>query len=299
MRYYSANRYFKQRFDTKVYKISLDAGMTCPNRDGTLDTRGCIFCSDSGSGDFAAKQSADIFTQINSGISLVKHKCKSEKYIAYFQSFSNTYAPASRLKALFTKAISHPSIVGLSVATRPDCINNDVLLLLDELNKQKPVMVELGLQTIHLKSAEYIRRGYTLPVFDKCVKSLQDLSIHTIVHIILGLPNETEEMMLKTADYVGKSGANGIKLQLLHVLKNTDLAKDYLKGNFQALSLEQYAYILGKCVSVLPKDMVIHRLTGDGPKKSLIAPLWSKDKKTVLNTINRHFEENNIVQGSF
>lgn len=298
MRYRSANLYFKETFGEKVYKISLDAGMTCPNRDGSKGRGGCIFCSESGSGDFAVNSCNNINNQIEQGISLVKHKNTSGKYIAYFQSYTNTYAPVDLLENLFTQAIKHKSIVGLSIATRPDCLGNDVLNLLEKLNQQKPVMVELGLQTIHKKTAEFINRCYNLSEFDTAIYNLNNIGIHTVVHVILGLPNESKKMMLETVEYTGKSGANGIKLQLLHVLKESKLADYYNKEFFKTLSMEEYISLLAECISILPKDMVVHRLTGDGAKKSLIAPLWSSNKKMVLNSINNYFNENNIIQGS-
>ncbi|MDE6156390.1 MAG: TIGR01212 family radical SAM protein [Eubacterium sp.] len=235
MKYYSLNNYLRDTFGEKVYKLSLDAGFTCPNRDGTLDTRGCIFCSKGGSGDFAECSSLSITQQIEEGKERVSKKIKSGKYIAYFQAFTNTYAPVSVLRAKFYEAINHKDIVALSIATRPDCLGDEVLELLDELNRIKPIFVELGLQTIHEESAKYIRRGYTLDVYDKAVENLKKIGINIVVHIIIGLPNETKADMLETVDYVCKSSANGIKLQLLHVLRNTDLEKDYRDGKFNTL----------------------------------------------------------------
>ncbi len=287
MDYYSFNRYLRDTFGDKVYKISINAGFTCPNRDGTLGKRGCIFCSRGGSGDFAESSKLSVTQQIESGKKRVEKKIKSGKYIAYFQAFTNTYAPLNILREKFFEAINHPDIVALSIATRPDCLPNEVIELLDELNKIKPVFVELGLQTIHEKSAEYIRRGYDLSVYDDAVKRLKKIGVNIVTHVIIGLPNETKEDMLKTVKYVCDSGTNGIKLQLLHVLKNTDLADEYEKGNFEVLTMEEYLDIIKSCVEIIPKDIVIHRLTGDGAKKDLIAPLWSADKKKVLNAINR------------
>lgn len=287
MEYLSFNKYLKDKFGQKVYKISLDGGFTCPNRDGKAGTRGCIFCSKGGSGDFAESREMSITEQIESGKKKVEKKIKSGKYIAYFQAFTNTYAPVEILRQKYEEAINHPDIVALSIATRPDCLGDDVLRLLDEMNKIKPVFVELGLQTIHQKSAKYIRRGYDLSVYDKAVRDLKEIVVNIVVHVILGLPNESENDMLETVKYVCESGANGIKLQLLHVIDGTDLAKDYEKGLFKTLEFDEYVNLIVKCVKIIPKDIVIHRLTGDGAKKDLIAPLWSADKKRVLNAINK------------
>ena len=287
MEYYSFNQYLKDTFGCKVYKISINAGFTCPNRDGTLGTRGCIFCSKGGSGDFAESSSLSVTEQIESGKQRVSKKIKSGKYIAYFQAFTNTYAPVEVLAEKYCEAINHPDIVGISIATRPDCLGEEVLTLLSEINKIKPVFVELGLQTIHEKTAEYIRRGYPLSVYDNAIKALKKAGINTVVHLIIGLPNESREEMLESVEYACKSGADGIKLQLLHILKGTDLADDYLSGKFETLSMEEYLSIIKDCVEIIPKNIVIHRLTGDGPKKDLIAPLWSADKKSVLNALNK------------
>lgn len=287
MEYYSFNRYLRNRFGCKVYKISINGGFTCPNRDGTLGTRGCIFCSAGGSGDFAESPELSITQQIEKGKERVKNKIKSGKYIAYFQAFTNTYAPMEVLRKKFTEAIEHPDIVMLSVATRPDCLPDDVIDLLAQLNTIKPVSVELGLQTIHQKSADYIRRGYNLACFDDAVCRLKEAGLEVVCHIILGLPGESKSDMLQSVDYACKSGINGIKLQLLHVLKHTDLEKEYRDGNFKTLTFEEYLDIIKSCVEIIPKEIVIHRLTGDGAKKDLIAPLWSADKKKVLNAISK------------
>lgn len=292
MEYLSFNKYLKDKFGQKVYKINLDGGFTCPNRDGKTGTRGCIFCSKGGSGDFAESREMSITEQIESGKKKVEKKIKSGKYIAYFQAFTNTYAPVEMLRQKYEEAINHSDIVALSIATRPDCLGDDVLRLLDEMNKIKPVFVELGLQTIHQKSAKYIRRGYDLSVYDKAVRDLKKIGVNVVVHVILGLPNESENDMLETVKYVCESGANGIKLQLLHVIDGTDLAKDYEKGLFKTLEFDEYVNLIVKCVKIIPKDIVIHRLTGDGAKKDLIAPLWSADKKRVLNAINKALSEN-------
>ena len=291
MKYYSLNQYLRDTFGCKAYKISINAGFTCPNRDGTLGENGCIFCSRGGSGDFAESAELSITEQIESGKRRVEKKIKDGKYIAYFQAFTNTYAPVDILEKKFTEAIQHPDIVAISIATRPDCLPDEILDLLERLNKIKPVFVELGLQTIHEKTAEYIRRGYTLDVYDDAVSRLKAAGINVVTHVIIGLPFETKADILKTVDYVCRAGTDGIKLQLLHVLKNTDLAKDFESGKFEALTLEEYIDILKACVEIIPQNVVIHRLTGDGAKKDLIAPLWSADKKNVLNKINKALSE--------
>lgn len=290
MKYTTLNNYLKEIFGEKVYKIALNGGFTCPNRDGKVGTRGCIFCSKGGSGDFAESPDLTITEQIENGKKRLEKKIKNGKYIAYFQAFTNTYAPVEKLRAIYTEAIIHPDIVALSIGTRPDCLGDDVLALLDELNKIKPIFVELGLQTINEDTARYIRRGYTLEVYDKAVADLHKIGINVVTHIILGLPGESKNDMLKSVEYACKV-TDGIKLQLLHILKGTDLAKDYEQGKFEVLTLEQYTEIIKECVQIIPKNVVIHRLTGDGAKKDLIAPLWSADKKTVLNTINRALKD--------
>ena len=283
--YLSANSYFRKRFGQKVYKLALDGGFTCPNRDGLIDKRGCIFCS-GGSGDFAIPCTGDIYSCIENAKALVKAK-GANKYIAYFQSFTGTYASVEYLKKLYTEVIIHPDIVALSIGTRPDCLEDDKILLLKELNCIKPVIIELGLQTIHENTAEYIRRGYPLKVFDEAMEKLNSAGIETIVHMIIGLPGEDDNMIVETAKYIGSSGADGIKFQLLHVLKGTDLADDYLAGKFDALDMDHYISLLEKCINVIPHTMVVHRLTGDGAKRDLIAPLWSADKKRVINEISK------------
>ncbi len=290
MKYTTLNNYLKERFGEKVYKIALNGGFTCPNRDGSIDTRGCIFCSKGGSGDFAESPDLTITEQIENGKKRLEKKIKNGKYIAYFQAFTNTYAPVERLRTIYEEAINHPDIVALSIGTRPDCLGDDVLALLDELNKIKPIFIELGLQTINEDTAKYIRRGYTLEVYDKAVADLHKIGINVVTHIILGLPNESKEDMLNSVKYACKV-TDGIKLQLLHILKGTDLAKDYEQGKFEMLTLEQYTEIIKECVQIIPENVVIHRLTGDGAKKDLIAPLWSADKKTVLNTINQALKD--------
>ena len=288
------NEYLRNTFGCKVYKLALNGGFTCPNRDGSIDTRGCIFCSAGGSGDFAENPNQTITEQIEAGKARVSAKTKDGKYIAYFQAYTGTYGPVEKLRALYTEAINHPDVVALSIATRPDCLPEEVLELLGELNRKKPVWVELGLQTIHPDTAKYIRRGYDLEVYDRVVDELRKRGIEVITHVILGLPGETAEDMVATVRYVVASGATGIKLQLLHVLRGTDLASDYEAGKFDVLTEDAYMDILEQCLAVIPPEMVIHRLTGDGPKRILIAPLWSGDKKHVLNRINRLLESMDI-----
>ncbi len=296
MYYRSLNEELREKFGGKVYKAALDCGFTCPNRDGTIGKGGCIFCL-GGSGDFAEKESGSVFEQIERAKQRVEKKNPGGKYIAYFQSYTNTYAPVERLEKLFSEAVSHPDVVAVSIGTRPDCLPDEVIELLSRLNKIKPVWVELGLQTIHEKTAEYIRRGYPLSVYDDAVKRLKAKGIYVITHTIIGLPGENKEMAAETAEYIGKSGADGIKLQLLHVLKGTKLEHEYLEGKFDVLSMKEYISILEECICRLPKTVTIHRLTGDGDKRYLVAPLWSGDKKRVLNAINEAFEKDDLIQG--
>lgn len=274
----------------------MDGGFTCPNRDGTLGSRGCSFCL-GGSGSFAEEKCSSVTEQIERAKRRVEKKNPSGRYIAYFQSYTGTYAPAERLNALFGEAIAHPDIAAISVGTRPDCLPPEVIELLARLNKIKPVWVELGLQTIHEKTAERIRWGYPLSVFDDAVKRCKASGLYTVVHMIIGLPGETPEMAAQTAAYIGKSGADGIKLQLLHVLRGTDLADEYAAGLFDVMSMEEYIAALEECVRQLPLQITIHRLTGDGDKKYLVAPLWSADKKRVLNEVNAAFRRDNVIQG--
>ncbi len=296
-RYLSLNEYLRRRFGCKLYKLALDGGFTCPNRDGTIDTRGCIFCSGAGSGDFAAATEGGVTAAIEAAMMRIaaKQRQPGGGYIAYFQSFTGTYAPVERLRRLFGEAIAHERVRVLSVATRPDCLGDDVVALLAEFNQIKPVWVELGLQTVHPASADYIRRGYPLEVFDRALADLNALGIHTIVHLILGLPGETREDMLESVRYVGRSGAGGVKLQLLHVLEGTDLAEDWRAGKFSCMGLDEYASLVADCIESLPPETVIHRFTGDGPKRILLAPLWSGDKKRVLNTVNAVLRERGII----
>ena len=303
MDYLSLNTYLKNTFGCKVYKLSIDGGFTCPNRDGTIDTRGCIFCSGYGSGDFAASRNLSITEQLEDAKKRVSAKIKDGKYIAYFQAFTNTYAPVDELRSKYTEAIMNDDIVAISIGTRPDCLSDEIINLLDELNKIKPVWIELGLQTIHQSSADFIRRGYELTVYDNAVKKLKSIGIYVVTHVILGLPGETEEMMLETVKYTCNSGIDGIKLQLLHIIKGTDLAYEYEHRNdgncshvmstYECMTLDHYVALIHKCLSIIPNTIAIHRLTGDGHKKTLLAPLWSGDKKKVLNAINSHTDTSN------
>ncbi|MBO5869386.1 MAG: TIGR01212 family radical SAM protein [Clostridia bacterium] len=295
-RYYSLNEYLKTTFGEKVYKLSVDLGLTCPNRDGTLDTRGCIFCLE-GSSHFAT-DGEDIHSRIEKAKKLVEKKTNAQKFIAYFQSYTNTYAPIEYLENIFFETAKREDIVALSIATRPDCFGDEVLSLLAEVNKIKPVWVELGLQTSNEKTAEYIRRCYKNEVFAQAVQNLNAIGIEVITHVIIGLPNETLDDVLSSVDFAVKSGTKGIKLQLLHVLRGTDLCSDYEKGLFDTLSLDEYMEILFECIKRLPEEVVVHRITGDAPKKHLVSPLWSGDKKTVMNTIRREMENRDIRQGS-
>lgn len=296
-RYYSLDDYIKQTFGEKLYKLSLDGGMSCPNRDGRLGTGGCIFCSAGGSGDFAGNRNSSIKEQLETAKILVQKKHTGSSYIAYFQAYTNTYAPVSYLESIFTEAIGEPDVKVLSIATRPDCLPEETLNLLERLNQMKPVWVELGLQTIHKTSSDFIRRGYELDVFEKAVYDLKKRGISVIVHTILYLPNETKDMMLETISYLNKLPIDGIKLQLLHVLKGTDLAEYYKAVPFHLPDLAEYLETLGCMISHLRPDIVVHRITGDGPKSLLIAPLWTGNKRHVLNSIQKYFKDSDIRQG--
>ncbi|MBQ1487582.1 MAG: TIGR01212 family radical SAM protein [Lachnospiraceae bacterium] len=288
------NDYLRKRFGQKVYKIALNGGFTCPNRDGTIGTGGCIFCSEGGSGEFAQPAGTGITAQIEQGKELLSKKIKDGKYIAYFQAYTGTYADTDRLRSLYMEAINHPDIVVLSVATRPDCLPDDVLDLLEECNRIKPVWVELGLQTIHPETAEYIRRGHPLSVYDEALRKLKSRHIEVITHLILGLPGESSSDMLSSVKYVCDAGTDGIKLQLLHILKNTDLEKEYQSGSIRVLTEDEYIRLLKDCLEIIPENVVIHRLTGDGDKRILVAPMWSADKKHVWNRIHREVFHKNV-----
>lgn len=298
--YHSLDYELKRQFGQKIYKVSLDGGMSCPNRDGTVGTGGCTFCSQGGSGEFAVGRNGypDVWEQIEQAKTRVHRKISGEgKYIAYFQSYTNTYASVDYLRTLFERAITHPDIVALSVGTRPDCLGDEVVALLKELNRQKPVWVELGLQTIHEKTAERIHRGYRLEVFEDAYRRLKEAGLTVVVHVILGLPGETKEEMLETVDYLGKIPVDGIKLQLLHILKGSQMAAEYEKNPFSLMELEEYLDLILTCVARLPQSVVIHRLSGDGAKALLIGPAWSANKKLVLNRMMQKFRENGIFQG--
>ena len=285
--YTSAHAYFQAKFGCKVYKLSLDAGFTCPNRDGTLDTRGCIFCSPAGGGDFAEGGCGAVAQQLERAKARVRRKISDGKFLAYFQAFTNTYAPVQKLEQLYYEAIAPEDVVGLAIGTRPDCLPPETVALLEKINHKKPVFVELGLQTTNPKTAAYIRRGYENEVYFDAVQRLKAAGIHVITHIIIGLPGEGEEDAEETTRQAIAAGTDGVKFHLLHVLQNTDLAKDYAAGRVQCLSLEEYARILRQCLLQVPASVVVHRITGDGAKKDLIAPLWSGDKKRVLNYMNQ------------
>ena len=286
------NEHYRSRFGCKVYKLSLDGGFTCPNRDGTLDKRGCIFCSAYGGGEFAESCGASVAHQLEAAKARVSAKIKGGRYIAYFQSFTGTYGPLERLEALYREAMAPDDIVALAIGTRPDCLGKDVVSLLQRLNREKPVYVELGLQSIHEATARYIRRGYSAAVYFDAVKRLKAAGLNVVTHIILGLPGETPEMAVQTTQAAVEAGTDGVKFHLLHVLRNTDLEAEYRAGNFQCLTLEEYAHWLQCCLDVLPECIVLHRITGDGHKRDLIAPAWSADKKRVLNYLNQHLQYN-------
>lgn len=296
-RFYTLNRHYRERFGEKIYKLSLDGGFTCPNRDGTLGTRGCIFCSEGGSGDFAANRCLSIRDQLEEAKQIFSGKTTGNKYIAYFQAFTNTYAPVSYLKKIYEEAMEPDDIVGISIGTRPDCLPDDVIQLLAKLNKRKPIYLELGLQTIHDTTAEFIRRGYPLSVFEDAVIRGKNAGLNVVCHVILGLPGETNEMIFETISYLNRLPIDGIKLSLLHILRNTDLADLYESTPFPTYSKEEYVELVIDCLERLRKDIVIHRITGDGPKDLLIAPLWSLNKRDVLNSIQKRFKERETHQG--
>jgi len=284
------NEHYRKKFGCKVYKLAIDGGFTCPNRDGSLGRRGCIFCSGQGGGEFAQRPCDSIARQLELAKARVRDKVGNGKYIAYFQAFTNTYAPVQHLRKLYFDAIAPEDIVGLSIGTRPDCLPQEVISLLAEVNSCKPVSVELGLQTIHPKTAAYIRRAYDTSVYIDAVKRLKDAGLEVVTHIILGLPGEDDAMAAQTTLAAAEAGTDGVKFHLLHVLKGTDLEKDYLAGKFSCLSLEEYARMLDRCLQVLPPHIVVHRITGDGAKRDLITPMWSANKKQVLNFLNHNLQ---------
>lgn len=296
-RYYSLNDFCQETFGEKVYRLSLSGGMTCPNRDGTLAYGGCAFCSEGGSGDFAADAVLPVSEQIQQAKTLIQKKTACKKFIAYFQSFTNTYASVQRLQQLFTEAMEPDEIVALSVGTRSDCLPNPVLSLLASLNQKKPVWIELGLQSIHERTLIQMNTHTTVNQFDAAVYALSARGISVVVHVILGFPGETPDMMKETIRHIAALPISGVKLQLLHVLQGTALADTYEKNPFPIMSLEEYCDLVIDCLELLPPNMVIHRLTGDGPRKLLIAPSWSTDKKRILNTIHHRMKERNTRQG--
>lgn len=283
----TSSQYYREKFGCKVYKLSLDGGFTCPNRDGTLGTGGCLFCSPSGGGDFAEKDCADVALQLVRAKRRVEAKNKNGKYIAYFQAYTGTYAPVSKLRQLYFDAIAPEDIVGLAIGTRPDCLGDDVIDLLKEVNAVKPVSIELGLQTASDETARYLRRGYETSVYRDAVRRLREAEIEAVTHIILGLPGEDGAMAAETTRQAVAAGTNGVKFHLLHVLKGADLEAEYAAGKFRCLTMEEYGEMLKMCLAEVPEHVVVHRVTGDGAKKDLIAPLWSADKKRVLNYLNR------------
>lgn len=289
--YRTLSQHYRSRFGCKVYKLAIDAGFTCPNRDGTVGIGGCTFCSDSGGGDFAEKSCVSIAQQLENAKKRVAFKNKNGKYIAYFQSFTNTYAPVTTLESMYLQAIEPEYIVGLAIGTRPDCLGHEVVALLDRINRIKPVSVELGLQTIHDSTAERFRRGYPTEVYYDALRRLKAAGIEVVTHIILGLPGETSEMMAETTRATCAAGSDGVKFHLLHVLRGTDLEKEYLQGGFACLTLEEYARILKLCLAQVPESVVVHRITGDGAKKDLVAPMWSADKKAVLAYLSNYLAE--------
>ena len=298
-RYYSVDYYLKQAFGEKVYRLALNGGMTCPNRDGTLGSRGCIFCSAAGSGDFAQDGCAPIPEQLAAAKGQLRNKRNCRKFIAYFQAYTNTYAPVEKLGKLFMDAIKDPDVVILSIATRPDCLSGEVLKLLEGLNRIKPVWVELGLQTVHSETSRFIRSGFTLECFHQAVFQLHQRGIPSIVHVILGLPGESGAQMLETVSHVGRLPVFGIKLQLLHVLSGTDLGTLYRERPFPLFTQEEYCEMVCRCLELLPPSITIHRLTGDGPKELLMAPLWSRAKRSVLNQIHQTLKEQDTWQGKY
>ena len=295
--YHSLDYMLRERFGEKVYKVTLNGGMSCPNRDGKIGHRGCIFCSEGGSGDFAADVSLSVTEQINSQIAILSAKRPIHMYIAYFQAYTNTYAPVEYLQKIFTEAISHPKVIALSIGTRPDCLDDKVIALLSELNRMKPVWIELGLQTIHEDTARYIRRGYSLSCFEDALSRLRAAGLEVIVHTILGLPGETHDDILETIKYLNATDIQGIKLQLLHVLSGTDLAADYQVGKFEVLGRDAYIDLVIDCLEHLRPSIIIHRVTGDGPKELLIAPQWASRKREVLNLLHHRMKEMGSFQG--
>ena len=296
-RYNSLNYFLRDKFGEKVFKISLDGGFSCPNRDGTISSGGCLFCSESGSGDYAGARELSITNQFNDIKEMMAHKWKSGKYIAYFQAYTNTYAPIEELKRKYEEALNQENVVAIAIATRPDCLGDDVLDLLEEINNRVYLWVELGLQTSNDEIAKKINRGYKLEVFEESMKKLKERNIDVVVHDIIGLPGESKEDMIKTIDYIAHSGANGVKFHLLHLMKQTPMEKVYEKGELEFLSQEDYIELITRGITIIPKEMVVHRLTGDAPRELLIGPMWSLNKWEVLNSIDKALKDNDLWQG--
>ncbi|MDR3598663.1 TIGR01212 family radical SAM protein [Clostridium sp.] len=296
-RYHSLNYFLRGKFGEKVFKISLDGGFSCPNRDGKISSGGCLFCSERGSGDFAGNREVSITKQFNYIKEMMAQKWKNGKYIAYFQAYTNTYAPIAELRKKYEEALNQEDVVAIAIATRPDCLDDDVLDLLEEINNKVYLWIELGLQTCNDETAKIINRGYKLEVFENSMRKLKERNIDVVVHDILGLPGETKEDMLKTIEYIAHSGAKGIKLHLLHLIKHTPMVKLYEAGKLEFLSQEDYIELITRGITLLPKDMVVHRLTGDAPRDLLIGPMWSLKKWEVLNSIDKALEENDLWQG--
>lgn len=296
-RYHSLNYFLRNKFNEKVFKISLDGGFSCPNRDGTISSGGCLFCSESGSGDYAGSRTLSIGKQFCDVKEMMNKKWKEGKYIAYFQAFTNTYAPVEELREKYNEAIKQEGVVALAIATRPDCLGDDVLDLLEEINKDVYVWVELGLQTVSDETARKINRGYKLEVYEEAIKKLKERNIDFVTHCIFGLPGETKEDMLKTVDYVAHTGSKGIKFHLLHLMKNTPMVRLYERGELEFMSQDDYIDLICKAVSIIPEDMIVHRLTGDSPRDLLIGPMWSLKKWEILNAIDKALVDNGIYQG--
>lgn len=296
-RYHSLNYFLRNKFNEKVFKISLDGGFSCPNRDGTISSGGCLFCSESGSGDYAGSRTLSIGKQFCDVKEMMNKKWKEGKYIAYFQAFTNTYAPVEELREKYNEAIKQEGVVALAIATRPDCLGDDVLDLLEEINKDVYVWVELGLQTVSDETARKINRGYKLEVYEEAIKKLKERNIDFVTHCIFGLPGETKEDMLKTVDYVAHTGSKGIKFHLLHLMKNTPMVKLYERGELEFMSQDDYIDLICKAISIIPEDMIVHRLTGDSPRDLLIGPMWSLKKWEILNAIDKALVDNGIYQG--
>jgi radical SAM protein (TIGR01212 family) len=298
-RYHSLNYELRKTFGEKIFKLSLDGGFTCPNRDGKIGFKGCIFCSDKGSGEYASDKNLSIKDQIESQINLLKDKWSHGKYIAYFQNFTNTYAPVDILRKKYEDAISCKNVVGLAIATRADCLDDNVIDLLEELSKKTYLWVEIGIQTIHDKSGKFLRRGYNFSLFEEKVKKLREKNINIITHLIIGIPNETKKMIFESIDKISKMDIQGVKLHLLHIIKGTDLEKYYLESKFKLLEKEEYIHLICDILERLNPNIVIHRMTGDGSKDTLLEPWWSLDKRSVLNAIDKELKKRNSYQGKY